>query len=84
MTSTDERIGVLEAQVAVLLSATREQAELLRQHMLREEITTRELLAQLARVEKRLSTWHGVAAGAGLVVSAVWAAALAAVAWFDR
>ena len=81
MTTADESIGALKAQVAALTVASREQAELLRQHMLREEATTRELIDRLAAMDQRLGAWKGMAAGAGLVVSAVWALILAALAW---
>ena len=73
MLKVTERIGGLDAHVAMLLEATREQAELLRQHMLREEATTRELIRRLEKLEQNISRWHGVAFGVGLVVSAIWA-----------
>ena len=82
MTSTQEQIGALKAQVAALTAATSEQAELLRQHMAREEAMTRELLGKLAALDQRMGKWQGMAVGAGLVVSAVWALVLAAIAWF--
>lgn len=84
MTSADESIGALKAQVAALTVASREQAELLRQHMLREEATTRELIDRLAVMDQRLGAWKGMAVGAGLVVSAVWALILAALAWLKH
>jgi hypothetical protein len=84
MTTADESIGALKAQVAALTVASHEQAELLRQHMLREEAMTRELLGRLAALDRRIGAWQGMAAGAGLVVSAVWALILAALAWFKN
>ena len=84
MTSTQEQIGALNAQVGGLIDATNKNADLLREHMLREEAMTRELLGRLAALDKRLSAWQGMAAGAGLIVSAAWALILAALAWFKN
>lgn len=77
----DERVAVLETEVAALTDANIELAGLLRQHMHREEETTAAVMRSLAAIENRMSRWHGVAIGGGLVVSALWSVALAAVAW---
>lgn len=81
MTSTQEQIGALNAQVEGLINATNKNADLLREHMLREEAMTRELLGRLAALDKKLGAWQGMAAGAGLIVSAGWAVVLAAITW---
>lgn len=56
--------------------------------MEREEETTKKIMTRLDRVdgrlesiETRLTNWRGMAAGVGLVVSALWAALLALVTW---
>ena len=81
VSTVDERVAVLEARMTMLAEQIATLSALLREHMLREEATTQELRDSIAAVQRSLSGWRGVAAGAGLVVSAVWTAALALVAW---
>lgn len=77
----DERVAVLETEVAALTDAHIELASLLREHMAREEGTTAAVMQGIASIEQRMSRWHGVAFGIALAVSAMWSILLAAVAW---
>lgn len=77
----DERVAVLEAELVALTDAHVDLAGLLREHMAREEETTQAVMRSLSAIEQRMSRWHGVAIGGGLVVSALWSVAVAAVAW---
>ena len=72
--SLDERVAILEERVSTLTRVSADLAGLLREHMEREEATTRELMESLYRLDQRMARWHGIAVGAGMVVSAMWAA----------
>lgn len=77
--SIDERVAVLESEVSALLAQQRELAQLLREHMEREEVTTSRVIQGITGIQQRMSRWHGMALGGTIVVSAVWAVILAAI-----
>lgn len=77
--SVEERVAVLEAEVSALIEQQRELSQLLRDHMEREEKTTRQVIQGITGIQQRMSRWHGMALGGALVVSAVWAVILAAI-----
>ena len=77
--SIDERVAVLESEVSALIAQQSELAKLLREHMEREEETTRRVIQGITAIEQRMSRWHGMVLGVAAAVSAGWALLLAAI-----
>ena len=77
--SIDERVAVLESEVSALIAQQSEIAKLLREHMEREEETTRLVIQGITAIEQRMSRWHGMVLGVTSAVSAGWALLLAAI-----
>ena len=74
----EERVAVLESEITVLADVQRDLAQLMRDHMEREEETTRRVIHGITAIEQRMSRWHGMALGVAAAVSAGWALLLAA------
>lgn len=79
-----EQVAALDARLEALARSQDTLATMLRQHMEREEITTRAISDRLAAIERNVSKWYGMALGVGMAVSAVWAAILAGLSFFKR
>lgn len=73
--NTGEQVAVMESRLDTMAETQSELAQMLRDHMLREEATTKLLLDRISDIELRLSRWYGMALGIG----AIWSFLLAVI-----
>lgn len=73
--NTGEQVAVMESRLDTMAETQSELAQLLRDHMLREEATTKLLLDRISDIELRLSRWYGMVLGIG----AIWSFLLAVI-----
>jgi len=60
--NTGEQVAVMESRLDTMAETQSELAQMLRDHMLREEATTKLLLDRISDIELRLSRWYGMVA----------------------
>jgi hypothetical protein len=73
--NTGEQVAVMESRLDTMAETQSELAQMLRDHMLREEATTKLLLDRISDIELRLSRWYGMVLGIG----AIWSFLLAVI-----